>query len=139
MAEFVLTDAFVSVNAVDLSDHVKSVTVKYSAELQDATVMGNAGRRKLAGLKDWSIDVEFDQDFASAKVDATLYSLVGVETALKVRASKTGAISATNPEFQGNGMLESYSPVAGSIGDVLRTSVTFQGSDGVALIRDVTP
>lgn len=139
MAEFVLTDAFVSVNAVDLSDHARSVTIKYSAELQDATVMGNAGRRKLAGLKDWSCDIEFDQDFASSKVDATLYPLVGVETAIKIRASKTSAISATNPEYQGNGMLESYSPVAGSVGEVSRTSVTFMGSDGVALVRDVTP
>ncbi len=139
MAQEVLTDAFVSVNAVDLSDHVKQVTINYSKEILDATAMGDTGRRRLSGLADWSADIEFYQDYAASKVDATLQPLVGVQTAIKIRKSKTGAISATNPEYQGNGMLESLPVVSGSVGEVSMTSVTFQGSDGVALIRDITP
>jgi len=43
----------------------------------DDTVMGDTTRSNIAGLLNWSIDVEFLQDFASAKVDATLFALVG--------------------------------------------------------------
>ena len=131
----VLTDAFVSINGVDLSDHVQQVAINDDAELQDATAMGDAARRRLGGLRDWTLTLDFYQDFDAAKVDATLQPLIGVQTAIKVRESKTDAISATNPEYQGNGMLESYPIVAGSVGETHTVSVTFRGSDGVALIR----
>ena len=135
MAIEVLKDASVLINAVDLSDHVSQVTIEDGVELQDASAMGDAARRRLAGLRDWTLTLDFFQDFDSAKVDPTLQPLVGVQTAIKVRKSKTDAISATNPEYQGNGMLESYPIVAGSVGETHTVSVTFRGSDGVALIR----
>ena len=46
MATRVLTDAFVSWAGVDLSDHVRSVTLTYSAELLDDTAMGDTARLK---------------------------------------------------------------------------------------------
>ena len=134
MAIEVLKDAFVSINAVNLSDHVESVTIDDSVSLEDASVMGDAAQRRLAGLRDWTLTVNFRQDFDAAKVDATLQSLVGVQTAIKVRKS-SAAISATNPERQGNGMLESLPIVAGSVGTTHNVSVSFRCSDGVALIR----
>ena len=135
MAIEILKDAFVSINAVDLSDHVESVELPDSVELQDATVMGDTARRRLGGLRDWTLTVNWRQDFAAAKVDATLQPLIGVETAIKVRKSKTDAISATNPEYQGNGMLEELPLVAGAVGEVHNVSTAFRCSDGVALIR----
>lgn len=137
----VLTDAFVSINAVDLSDHVASVTINEGAELKEATVMGDAGVRRLSGLKDWSMTVTFRQDFDAGKVDATLKPLVGgAAFAIKVRKSKTDAISATNPEMQGNGLIDGDLPVvAADVGEVHDISVTIVGADGVALIRNVTP
>jgi hypothetical protein len=135
----VLKDAFVSINAVDLSNHVESVTLTYSNDVQEATVMGDAGKRRITGLKDWSAEISFRQDFEAASVEATLWPLIGVQTAVKIRKSKTDAISATNPEYQGNGMIGSMPLVNGSVGEVHNTSVTVSGSDGTALVRDVTP
>ena len=137
MAFKVLTDAFVSIGGTDFSDHVKSVTLNYSAEVHDVTAMGDASRSRLAGLKDWSVDIEFYQDFADNSIDETLFDAVGVETAIKVRSSKTDAISATNPEYQGNGIMSSFPIVGAAVGEVVMTSVTFECSDGVALIRDI--
>lgn len=136
MAEFVLMDASVSINAVDLSDHVRSVTIDYSAETPESTAMGDTVKERLGGLLDWKVDIEFNQDFAALKVDATLFPLVGVSTALIIKPD-SGAISATNPAFTGNGILNSYNPVAGKVGDVATTKATFMGT-GV-LTRDVTP
>lgn len=136
----VLSDAFFSIGDVDLSDHVQSVAVNYSAETKEAPVMGDAGMRRLPGLNDWSMAVTFRQNYDAAKVDDTLFPLVGTEFAVKARASKTDAISATNPEYQGNGMIDGDLPViAGDVGEVHDTSFTVVGSDGVALIRNVTP
>lgn len=131
----VLKDASVLINTVDLSDHVSQVTIEDGVELQDASAMGDAARRRLAGLRDWTLTLDFFQDFDAAKVDATLQPLIGVQTAIKVRKSKTDVIGATNPEYQGNGMLEGYPIVAGGVGETHTVSVTFRCSDGVALIR----
>ena len=137
----VLSDAFVQINAVDLSDHVESVAINYSAEIKEARVMGDDGVRRLSGLKDWSMTFTMRQDYDASKVDATLQPLVGGSSfAVAVRASKTNAISATNPEYQGNGLIDGDLPViAGDVGEVHDAAFTIVGADGVALVRDVSP
>lgn len=126
MAEFVFTNAFLSIGGVDLSDHVRSVTLNYSAEMQDKTAMGDLTRTRLGGLLDWSLEVNFNQDFAASNVDATLFPLVGTSPAIVLRGD-AGVVSATNPEFQGNAVLESYAPLGGNVGDMAETPVTFPG------------
>lgn len=128
MAKKVLTDAFVSINAVDLSDHVNQVTLNYQAELQDSTTMGADTRERLGGLKDWSLEIDFYQDFDAAEVDATLFPLVGATFTAIVREDKTAGVSATNPNYSGTGILESYPPLGGSIGEMSASSVTIQAA-----------
>lgn len=126
MATLVFKDAFVSINGVDLSDHVKSVTVNYSAEMLDATAMGNDTKISKGGLKNWSVEVEFHQDYATSNVDATLFPLVGSTFTVIVRPVKATAVSATNPNYTGTGILESYSPIGGAVGELAATSITIQ-------------
>ncbi len=127
MAEQVLTNAHLTVNGVNLSDHVRSITLRYAAELQDITAMSDTTRARLGGLKDWSFDVEFNQDFAASNVDATLFPIVGTSVAVIIRPD-AGAVSTTNPNFTGNAMIESYQPVGGAVGDAHVSPVTFQGN-----------
>ena len=126
MANMVLRNAFVSLNAVDLSNLVRQVTLSYSAELQDDTAMGDTARSRIGGLKDWSMQIEFFQDYAAGKVDATLFSLVGSTFAVEVRPDSAAA-SATNPKYTGTGILESYQPVGGTVGENLMAPVSIQG------------
>ena len=65
MAKFVLTDGYLSVNSVDLSDWVKQLGIEYDAAEVDTTTMGAGSLEFLNGLKTWSFDVEFAQDFLS--------------------------------------------------------------------------
>ena len=132
MATFVYTDASVVVNSVDLSDHVKSCSLNYEAEMLDDTVMGDTTRSNIAGLLNWSIDVEFLQDFASAKVDATLFSLVGAAAFTVTVKPTSGSVSATNPSFSGSVVLESYPPMSGSVGDLETASATFRAAGTLA-------
>lgn len=137
MASFVLTNARVEINAVDLSDHCKSVKVSYSKELKEATAMGDAGQRRLAGLADWSMEFEFYNDQVAGKTEPTFFPLVGVQTAVKVRAVNA-AISATNVEYRGNGMIPELPVLQDGVGDVAMMSVKMLGSDGVALTRNTS-
>ena len=143
MGKQVLKDASIVINSVDLSDHVESVEAVYSEALARATAMGDTGEAKLSsGIADWSLQVNFYQDYDAAKVDATLFPLVGSASSFAVtwRKSKTDAISATNPEYQGVGLIDGDLPLmGGAVGDVNQASVTFVSADGVRLIRDVTP
>ncbi len=124
MAEVVLTDAVVLVNAVDLSDHVRKITVNLNREDKDLTAMGASGKARRAGLGDDSFVVEWNQDFAAAEVDATMFPLLGA-VPFAVEARPTSAVkSATNPSYEGNCILTSYNPLDASVGDELVTSTT---------------
>ena len=131
MAELVLTDAFVSIGAVDLSDHVRQVTINYGADIEDSTAMGDTAHERLGGLIDWSVDLEFNQDYAASEVDVTLFALVGTSAALVLRPTSAAA-SATNPEYTGNAILESYNPIQGAVGGIAVAPVTFQGNGALA-------
>jgi hypothetical protein len=135
MASMVLYDAFLSVGGTDLSEHVRSVTIDAGTTMQDDTAMGDTFQSNAPGLATWSISVEFLQDYAASKVDATLYPLLGVAAtpvALVIRPASSGVATA-NPQWTGTGVLESYNPVAGSVGDQAMASATWQS--GGALVR----
>jgi len=123
MAAAVLTNAFVSIGGNDLSSYTKSVTLNYSAATQDATVMGDDTTINIGGLKEWSIDVEFNQDFAVGLLDAILFPLVGTSVACILRPD-AGAISTSNPAFNGTGILSTYPPLGGSVGDLEGASIS---------------
>lgn len=125
MASFVATDCFVSINGVDLSDHVKSVSLDYSAEMQDDTAMGDTTRSRTGGLKDWSASVEFHQDYASSKVDATLFTLVGSASTIIIRADNDDGVSETNPNYTGSATLESYNPAGAAVGEMASATASF--------------
>ena len=142
MPSQILNDAFISINGVDLSDHVETVEMTYSEELKRATAMGDTGEKRLpSGIGDCSLAITFYQDYDAAKVDATLFPLVGAaQFAVKFRKSKTDAIAATNPEYQFNGMIEGDLPLGGGgVGEMNMAAVTFVSADGVRLTRDITP
>lgn len=136
MAKMVMTNGYVSINSVDLSDHIRSVTLDFKSELQDATCFGNDTRARLGGLLDWSVSMDLAQDYASGKTDATLFPLVGESFPIAFRPVKTD-ISATNPEYSGTGILESYPPVGVGVGELDTTSISIQANSD--LIRTTTP
>lgn len=127
MPKFVLTDASFTINAVDLSDHVESLTINYGMETPDQTSMQDITRRRLPGLIDWTVDVTMRSDFDAGEVDATLFPLVGgAAVAIAIRPT-SAAVSATNPEFQGNVLVGTYNPLAGTVGDTSNSTVTLTG------------
>jgi hypothetical protein len=127
MATLVYTNAKIEVNGTDLSSHASEVGLNYASEMQDETAMGDDTRVRKGGLKDWSVDVTWHQDFAAAAVDATLFSLVGTTVCVELRPQNICS-TAINPIYSGIAVIESYNPVSGSVGALLDAPTTFQSA-----------
>jgi hypothetical protein len=123
-------DAEVVVNSVDLSSFVRSVSLDINNEVLEQTAMGDTTRVKVAGLKDWSVSVEFYQSYYTAEVDATLFPLNdnGTVFTITVMPNKTAGISTTNPKYSGSAILPTYQPIAGAHNDILASTVSFESS-----------
>jgi hypothetical protein len=129
MGAFVSKDAYLSLGGTDLSAHVASLTLSQEADVPEDTAMGDDSRSYVAGgLKSWSLDVTFNQDFAAGAVDATLAGNEGTSLAMIVKPT-SAAVSATNPSYTGNVIFATYGGfVGGSVGDIAQTSVSFTGT-----------
>jgi hypothetical protein len=128
MAVFVLKDASLVVNSINLSAYVSSITLDYAVDAVAADAMAATnGHVFLGGLQNNSLAVTLNQDFAASTVAATLDALVGTSTTVVIKPT-SAAVGATNPTYTiSNAFLAATQPVAGSVGDLAQMSVTFQG------------
>lgn len=116
-----LVNAQVIVNGVDLTDHCSSVEVSGKAADVETTAMGAAGKSRMPGLKDEQFKINWRQDFAAAKVDATLQPLYAAGTSFAVEVRPTiAARSTTNPAYYAASCyLTEYTPITGTVGSVM--------------------
>lgn len=136
MAITVLTNASVVYNSVDLSDHVESVTIDMSYDDVEITAMGATAHSFTPGLRQDTITVNFFQDFAAGKVDATINPQLGSTTGAALVVKPTSAaVSSTNPSYTMTAVPFSYNPLDGSVGEASQTSVEFRPAAGGAITR----
>ena len=127
MAQLVLTDASITVNAVALQTRANSVSLNYEIEAVESTAFGDSGRKYVGGLQNLTCDIEFQQDFAASQVEATIFPLVGTSTTIVIKPT-SAAVGATNPSYTiSNAFLSAHTPVNGSIGELATTSLSFTG------------
>lgn len=126
MAVFVFTDAFLTVNTINLSSYVTSITLNYEKDSVETTAMGATGHQQIGGLQNLSVAVEFNNDQAAAQVLETLYSATGSGTnTLVIKNATSGS---PLPVFTCSNMyLAASTPVAGAVGELAKQSVTFTG------------
>ena len=131
MAKIVLTNAVVTVNAVDLSDSVSSITLNSSFDVVETTGFSStAARTRIGGLADNSISLEFHQDYASGEVEATIFPLLGTVTTVTVKPV-SGATTATNPLYTVSCLVSEWTPLNGAVGELATASVTWPVSGAI--------
>ena len=131
MARIVLTNAYVTVNSVDLSDHIASVTLNSSIDVVETTAFGTTGARtRIGGLSDNSISLEFHQDYASSSVEATIYPLLGSTTTVVVKPNGS-TTSATNPSYTATVLVSEWTPLGGSVGELASAQVSWPVSGAI--------
>lgn len=128
MANQVLTNAKVTLNSVDLSNHVRKINFQYTAESKDNTAMGNVAHSSLAGLKGVSFDIEFNNDWAASNVDATIFPLVGAAAFTYSIVPVNATVTTTNPAYEGSCIVLDYPVFSQAVGDLAVTNVKFVGT-----------
>ena len=124
MSTFMLNNASVTINSVDLSTYVTSVTLSQSADSLEDTAMGDTSRSYIGGLKSGTVDIEFNADFAAAKTEATIFPLVGTSTAVVVKPV-AASVSATNPSYSFNAICTEWDTLNGSVGEIATHSISW--------------
>jgi len=115
---------FVSVNGVDISAQCKEYNLTYEAEELQKNASGDDTKIGHPGLKNWRLTGNFFQKFGAGGLDATLFPLVGSETAVPVIVRlDSAAVSADNPQYSGNGYLFKYPPFGASHGQIAMSAI----------------
>jgi hypothetical protein len=132
MAVFLNNGVVLTVNAVDLSDHVTAVTINRSFDELEVTSMGSAGHEYVKGLEASSITIDFLNDTATGEVLQTLQAAWG--TSVTVTAKQTSeAVSAANPLYTMSCLINNTTDINGSVADISMQSLTFNVNGTIAV------
>ena len=132
MAVFLNNGVVLTVNAVDLSDHVTAVTINRSFDELEVTAMGDSGHKYVKGLEASSITIDFLNDTASAETLQTLQGLWGTSTTVTVKQT-SAATSATNPIYTMTCLVNGTTDINGAVGDLGMQSVTWNVNGTIAV------
>jgi len=141
MARLVLTDAVVEIGAtaplIDISEYVTSVTLNTPEDVVETTAMSAVGARtRTSGLKDHSITLELNNDFASGALESVIQT-IGIGNLANLTVKPTSAVvSATNPIYKADGsgtgaakagqvLVSEWTPLNGAVGELATVSVTW--------------
>jgi hypothetical protein len=132
MAVFMSNGVVLTVNAVDLSNHVTAVTINRSFDELEVTAMGDSGHKFVKGLEASNIVIDFLNDTATSNVLQTLQAAWG--TNVTVTAKQTNAAtSATNPLYTMTCLINNTTDINGSVADISTQSITFNVSGTIAI------
>jgi len=134
MAVYLSNGVVLTVNAVDLSTLVSSVTINRSFDELETTAMGDSGHRFVKGLEASSITIDFFNDDTSSKTLQTLNSSSVWGNNVTVTAKQTSAAtSASNPLYTMTCLVNNTTPINGAVGDLSTQSVTWNVSGTIAV------
>jgi hypothetical protein len=123
MAVFVATDFKTTLNGTDISTWLTQTEMQFEVNDVETTAFGSTWRSRVAGLKTGTVNLQFNQDFAASKVDATIYPLLGSIGTVSISPLST-VVSSTNPSYTATVLINAYG-VSGQIGDLSTVSVTW--------------
>ena len=131
MAIFVATDFSVSINgSTALASYLTQVELKTSANDITTTSFGSTWVTRVAGLKEGSLTLNFNQDYAASTVDPTLWPLLGTQATVVIKPTSS-AVGSANPSYTAVCLVTDLTPVSGQIGDLATFSVTWPTSGTV--------
>ena len=136
MAIFLSNGVVVTLNSVDLSNHVTSATINRSFDELEVTAMGDTAHKFVKGLEASTITLDFLNDTASANVLATLQAAWGTTVTLLLKQT-SAIVSATNPEYQTTVLVNNTTDINGAVGDISTQSITFTCNSPIVV--DTTP
>lgn len=122
-----LSNPVVTVNSVDLSDQCTAATFTQRVDQLESTAFGDTARKYTAGLGNHEVTLSLYMSYAASETYATLASLVGTTTTVRVQPSSPPD-SSTNPGFILTGAFLAELPVINAtMGELSTIDITFVG------------
>ena len=132
MPIFVATDFNVSINgSTALASYLTQVELKATATDVTTTAFGSQWVTRVAGLREGTLTLNFNQDYAASTVDATLWPLLGTNATVVIKPTST-ATSANNPAYTAVCLVTDLTPVSGQVGDLSTFSITWPTSSAIS-------
>jgi hypothetical protein len=132
MSVYLANTGVLTVNAVDLSTLVTSVTINRAFDELEVTSLGDQGHRFVKGLEASSVSIDFLNDEATAKTLQTLQATWGTNTTVTFKQT-SAAVSATNPLYTMTCLVNNLTPVNGDVASLSTQSVTWNVSGTIAV------
>jgi hypothetical protein len=132
MAVYLSNGVVLTVNAVDLSSLVSSVTINRSFDELEVTAMGDSGHKFVKGLEASSITIDFFNDEATSKTLQTLNTVWGTSTTVTVKQT-SATTSASNPLYTMSCLVNNITPVNGDVASLSVQSVTWNVNGTIAV------
>jgi hypothetical protein len=136
MAIYLSNGVVVTLNSVDLSDHVTSVTINRVFDELEVTAMGDSAHKFVKGLEASTVTIDFLNDTAAGETIATLQAAWGTTVPLTLKQN-SGVVAATNPEYQTTVLVNNTTDINGAVGDISTQSITFTCNSPIVV--DITP
>lgn len=115
-----------SLNGSDISSSCARAELVINAAEVATTDFGSAGWTEvIGGLKSGQVSLDFHSDFGVGAVSALFQDLIGTIGTVVLIAANGTAASATTPEYTAEVLINSFTPIAGAVGDLSTFSVTF--------------
>jgi len=133
LAKFVVTGTKVTVNGVDLSSSCARAELVINAAEVETTDFGSGGWTEvIGGLKSGTVSLDFHSDFGVGAISTVFQPLVGTIGTVTLIAANGTAASGITPSYTATVLVNSFTPVAGAVGDLSTFSVSFPTSGSVA-------
>lgn len=120
----------------DLSDQANACTITIGQDSLESTAFGDTGHRFVGGLQSVEVSIDFFLSYGATEVETALAAMVGQGSTTLVISPSGTVESASNPEYTiTNAMMESFTPINSTVGELATVTATFTGGTWV---RDVT-
>ena len=111
--------------SIDISSYVTACTLTQTFDELEVTAMGDLAHKYVAGLQAATFSIDFLNDWAASQVMQTLNAAAGQTLAVSMITVKGTAVSAANPSYQFNILVNNLTPVAGAVADEAMSSLSF--------------
>ena len=130
MAKLVLTNPSITIAGTDLTDHISQITIDTKYDIVETTSFGDTAKKRVAGLADNSVSIDFFQDFASSSVESIIFPLLGTAASIVIKPVAT-TTTTTNPSYTVSALVSEWTPLKGGIGQLATASVTWPVSGAI--------
>jgi len=123
-----------------IGDNANQVTLTIGQDSLESTAFGDTGHRFVGGLQSVEVSIDFFLAYggsgATAEVETALADMVGKGNTTLVISPSGTTESASNPEYTiTNAMLENFTPINSTVGELATVTATFTGGTWA---RDIT-